>query len=137
MRLLNFHLRISKTWKSFGGCYNFLLISYLLLGALQLSVADSTKDAASQSDMSKLLADQSFVSSILASVCLINPGIICFVLYLVIIYCFCSFLGLTRMTLLSKICWPPCKISLRLVFLWNNIHWILEECCRKFQRRHS
>lgn len=53
---------------------------HLLLEALQLSVADNTKDSSSQSDMSKLLADQSFVSSILASVCLnlINPVIIHF-----------------------------------------------------------
>ncbi|XP_019444843.1 PREDICTED: 26S proteasome non-ATPase regulatory subunit 4 homolog isoform X2 [Lupinus angustifolius] len=42
--------------------------------ALQLSVADSTKDAASQSDMSKLLADESFVSSILASLPGVDPN---------------------------------------------------------------
>lgn len=44
--------------------------SCLFIVALQLSVEDSSKDSASQSDVSKLLADQSFVSSILASVCL-------------------------------------------------------------------
>ncbi|KAF1861439.1 hypothetical protein Lal_00025759 [Lupinus albus] len=37
-------------------------------------VADSTKDAASQSDMSKLLADESFVSSILASLPGVDPN---------------------------------------------------------------
>ncbi|KAJ1398691.1 26S proteasome non-ATPase regulatory subunit 4-like protein [Sesbania bispinosa] len=42
--------------------------------ALQLSVANSTKDSASQSDMSKLLADQSFVSSILASLPGVDPN---------------------------------------------------------------
>ncbi|XP_061357698.1 26S proteasome non-ATPase regulatory subunit 4 homolog isoform X1 [Gastrolobium bilobum] len=42
--------------------------------ALQMSVADSTKDSASQSDMSKLLADQSFVSSILASLPGVDPN---------------------------------------------------------------
>ncbi|CAL0314482.1 unnamed protein product [Lupinus luteus] len=42
--------------------------------ALQLSVADSTKDATSQSDMSKLLADESFVSSILASLPGVDPN---------------------------------------------------------------
>ena len=46
-----------------------LIIGVFLIVALKLSVTDSTKDSASQSDMSKLLADQSFVSSILASVC--------------------------------------------------------------------
>ncbi|KAG5089388.1 hypothetical protein JHK86_002000 [Glycine max] len=42
--------------------------------ALQLSIADSTKDQGSQSDMSKLLADQSFVSSILASLPGVDPN---------------------------------------------------------------
>ncbi|CAI8588580.1 unnamed protein product [Vicia faba] len=42
--------------------------------ALQLSVADSTKDQASQSDMTKLLADQSFVSSVLASLPGVDPN---------------------------------------------------------------
>ncbi|XP_004512147.1 26S proteasome non-ATPase regulatory subunit 4 homolog [Cicer arietinum] len=42
--------------------------------ALQLSVADSTKDNASQSDASKLLADQSFVSSVLASLPGVDPN---------------------------------------------------------------
>ncbi|QHO48789.1 uncharacterized protein DS421_1g08390 [Arachis hypogaea] len=42
--------------------------------ALQLSVADSSKDSSSQSDMSKLLADQSFVSSILASLPGVDPN---------------------------------------------------------------
>ncbi|XP_057449263.1 26S proteasome non-ATPase regulatory subunit 4 homolog [Lotus japonicus] len=43
--------------------------------ALQLSVADGTKDSGSQSsDMSKLLADQSFVSSILASLPGVDPN---------------------------------------------------------------
>ncbi|KAJ4714170.1 26S proteasome non-ATPase regulatory subunit 4 [Melia azedarach] len=42
--------------------------------ALQLSVQDSTKDTANQSDMSKLLADQSFVSSILASLPGVDPN---------------------------------------------------------------
>ncbi|CAL0331921.1 unnamed protein product [Lupinus luteus] len=42
--------------------------------ALQLSVTDSTKDAASQSDVSKLLADESFVSSILASLPGVDPN---------------------------------------------------------------
>ncbi|KAG5050833.1 hypothetical protein JHK87_003031 [Glycine soja] len=42
--------------------------------ALQLSVEDSSKDSASQSDMSKLLADQSFVSSILASLPGVDPN---------------------------------------------------------------
>ncbi|KAI7988589.1 hypothetical protein LOK49_LG13G00917 [Camellia lanceoleosa] len=42
--------------------------------ALQLSVQDSTKDQASETDMSKLLADQSFVSSILASLPGVDPN---------------------------------------------------------------
>ncbi|KAK6924502.1 von Willebrand factor, type A [Dillenia turbinata] len=42
--------------------------------ALQLSVQDSTKDAANQTDMSKLLADQTFVSSILASLPGVDPN---------------------------------------------------------------
>ncbi|KAH1206277.1 26S proteasome non-ATPase regulatory subunit 4 [Glycine max] len=42
--------------------------------ALQLSVEDSSKDSASQSDVSKLLADQSFVSSILASLPGVDPN---------------------------------------------------------------
>ncbi|CAK9156994.1 unnamed protein product [Ilex paraguariensis] len=42
--------------------------------ALQLSVQDSTKDQASQTDMSKLLGDQSFVSSILASLPGVDPN---------------------------------------------------------------
>ncbi|GAB4848456.1 proteasome regulatory particle base subunit rpn10 [Ancistrocladus abbreviatus] len=42
--------------------------------ALQLSVHDSTKESASQTDMSKLLADQSFVSSILASLPGVDPN---------------------------------------------------------------
>ncbi|KAL6956819.1 proteasome regulatory particle base subunit rpn10 [Sarracenia purpurea var. burkii] len=42
--------------------------------ALQLSVQDSTKDQASQTDMNKLLADQSFVSSILASLPGVDPN---------------------------------------------------------------
>ncbi|XP_014519216.1 26S proteasome non-ATPase regulatory subunit 4 homolog isoform X3 [Vigna radiata var. radiata] len=42
--------------------------------ALQLSIADSSKDQTSQSDMSKLLADQSFVSSILASLPGVDPN---------------------------------------------------------------
>ncbi|XP_058750576.1 26S proteasome non-ATPase regulatory subunit 4 homolog isoform X2 [Vicia villosa] len=42
--------------------------------ALQLSVADSSKDQAGQSDMTKLLADQSFVSSVLASLPGVDPN---------------------------------------------------------------
>ncbi|KAK1586883.1 hypothetical protein Q3G72_007170 [Acer saccharum] len=42
--------------------------------ALQLSVQESSKDSASQSDMSKLLTDQSFVSSILASLPGVDPN---------------------------------------------------------------
>lgn len=46
----------------------FSLIScLLLLGALQLSVSDTTTD-----EVTRLLADQSFVSHVLATVCLIN-----------------------------------------------------------------
>ncbi|XP_027192327.1 26S proteasome non-ATPase regulatory subunit 4 homolog isoform X2 [Cicer arietinum] len=42
--------------------------------ALQMSVADSAKDSASQTDVSKLLADQSFVSSVLASLPGVDPN---------------------------------------------------------------
>lgn len=92
-------LRVSLEKESRGACYNSLLVSrHSLLVALQLSVADSTKDHTSQSDVTRLLADQSFVSSILASVCLINP--LNFAFYSFDVYALYSFASVFSMLLL-------------------------------------